>query len=246
MKLFIQIFKDGNFGNCRFDVVIVPNNQITVLELKQILYGKFGINKSNQRLTVKMCNKQFVIMSNEYPLNFFFIREKSIIFLEYIHSKTKTEEFSEKIRRRDIKSKYLKSLGILQKFPPMEIIKESMIEDIEDDYKVGGQKKQRLSFKKSPPKEFHNQLLERLNKAIMGNNIEVFREIMSNHYDFIDIDKPIDKFQKYSPIHYAALYGYFEIIKDLIEKYKADINLVSQDKWSALHISAYKGFIEIE
>jgi hypothetical protein len=140
MKLFIQIFKDGNFGNCRFDVVIVPNNQITVLELKQILYGKFGINKSNQRLTVKMCNKQFVIMSNEYPLNFFFIREKSIIFLEYVHSKTKTEEFSEKIRRRDIKSKYLKSLGILQKFPPMEIIKESMIEDIEDDYKVGGQK----------------------------------------------------------------------------------------------------------
>ena len=245
MKLFIQIFKDGNFGNCRFDVIIVPNNQITVLELKQILYGKFGINKSNQRLTVKMCNKQFVIMSNEYPLNFFFIREKSIIFLEYIHSKTKTEEFSEKIRRHDIKSKYLKSLGILQKFPPMEIIKESMIEDIEDDYKIGGQKKQRLSFKKSPPKEFHNQLLERLNKAIMGNNIEVFREIMSNHYDFIDINKPIDKFQKYSPIHYAALYGYFEIIKDLIEKYKADINLVSQDKWSALHISAYKGYIEI-
>ena len=245
MKLFIQIFKDGNFGNCRFDVVIVPNNQITVLELKQILYGKFGINKSNQRLTVKMCNKQFVIMSNEYPLNFFFIREKSIIFLEYVHSKTKTEEFSEKIRRRDIKSKYLKSLGILQKFPPMEIIKESMIEDIEDDYKVGGQKKQRLSFKKSPQKEFHNQLLERLNKAIMGNNIDVFREIMSNHYDFIDINKPIDKFQKYSPIHYAALYGYFEIMKGLIEKYKADINLVSQDKWSALHISAYKGYIEI-
>ena len=53
-----------------------------------------------------MCNKQFVIMSNEYPLNFFFIREKSIIFVEFIHSKTKTEEVSEKIRQRDIKSKY--------------------------------------------------------------------------------------------------------------------------------------------
>ena len=74
MKLYIQIFKDGNFGNCRFDVVVIPNNQISVYELKQILYGKYGVNHSNQRLTVKMCNKQFVIMSNEYPLNFFFIK----------------------------------------------------------------------------------------------------------------------------------------------------------------------------
>ena len=244
MKLFIQIFKDGNFGNCRFDVIVIPNNQITVLQLKQILYGKYGINQSNQRLTIKMCNKQFVIMSNEYPLNFFFIREKSIIFVEFIHSKTKTEEVSEKIRQRDIKSKYLKSLGILQKYPPMEIIKESMIEDIVDDYKASGPKKN-IRFKNSPPKEFLNQIKERLNKAIMGNNLEVFREIMDNHSDFIDINKPIDKYQKYSPIHYAALYGYFEIMKDLIVKYKADINLVSLDKWSALHLSSYKGYVEI-
>ena len=244
MKLYIQIFKDGNFGNCRFDVIVIPNNQITVLQLKQILYGKYGINQSNQRLTIKMCNKQFVIMSNEYPLNFFFIREKSIIFVEFIFSKTKTEEVSEKLKQKDIKSKYLKSLGILQKYPPMEIIKESMIEDIIDDYKASGPKKN-IRFKNSPPKEFLKQIQERLNKAIMGNNLEVFREIMDNHSDFIDINKPIDKYQKYSPIHYAALYGYFEIMKDLIDKYKADINLISLDKWSALHLSSYKGYVEI-
>ena len=245
MKLFIQIFKDGNFGNLKFDVIVVPNNKITVLELKQILYGKYGISKANQRLTVKMCNKQFVIMANEFPLNFFFIRERSIIFIEFIRLQTKTEQVSEKLKRRDIKSKYLKSLGILQKYPPMDIIKESMIEDIEEDYKVNGTKRNSIKFKNSPPKEFHNQIQERLNRAIMGNNIEAFREIMDNHYDFIDINKPIDKYQKYSPIHYAALYGYFEITKILIEKYQADINLVSSDKWSALHLSSYKGYTEI-
>ena len=245
MKLFIQIFKDGNFGNYRFDVIIVPNNQITVLELKQMLYGKYGIDQSNQRLTVKMCNKQFVIMSNEFPLNFFFIKERSIIFVEFIYSKTKTEEVSEKIRRKDIKSKYLKSLGIIQRYPPMEIIKESTIEDIEEDLKSNGIKKNKKKYKNSPPKEFHQRIQERLNKAIMGNNLEVFREIMDNHYNFIDINKPIDKYQKYSPIHYAALYGYLDIFKDLIEKYKADINLISSDKWSALHLSSYKGYIEI-
>ena len=245
MKLFIQIFKDENFGNCRFDIIIVPNNQITVLELKQILYGKYGIKNSNQRLTVKMCNRQFVIMTNEYPLNFFFIKEKSIIYLEFIHCQTKTQELSQKKFRRDIKSKYLKSLGILQRFPPMEIIKESMIEDIEDDYKGNSSKRNSKRYRNSPPKEFHQKIEERLNKAIMGNNLDAFHEIMDNHYNFIDINKPIDKYQKYSPIHYAALYGYFEMMKDLIEKYKADINLVSLDKWSALHLSAYKGYIEI-
>ena len=107
MKLFIQIFKDGNFGNFRFDVIVIPSNQITVLELKQILYEKYAIKKENQRLSVKMCNKKFVIMTNEYPLNYFFIRERTIIYFEFIHPQTKTEEFTKKIICKDIKSKYL-------------------------------------------------------------------------------------------------------------------------------------------
>ena len=253
MKLYIQIFKDGNFGNCSFDIVCAPNNQITVFELKEILYGKYGVNHSNQRLTVKMCNKQFVIMPNEYPLNFFFIKEKSIIYVEFIKAQSKMEEISQKMKRRDIKSKYLKSLGILQRCPPMEIIKESTIEDIEDDYKSSNTninnyniiKKNKKKFKNSPPKEYHKAIQDRLNKAIMGNNLDEFREIMDNRYDFIDINKPIDKFQKYSPIHYAALYGYFEMMQDLIDKYKADVNLISSDKWSALHLSSYKGYVEV-
>ena len=220
MKLYIQIFKDGNFGNCRFDIVMIPNNLISVYELKQILYGKYGVNHSNQRLTVKICNKQFVIMPNEYPLTFFFIKEKSIIYVEFIKAQSKMEEISQKIRRQNIKSKYLKSLGILQRFPPMEIIKESTIEDIEDDYKYSYPninnynlvKRNKIKFKNSPTKEYHKAIQDRLNKAIMTNNLEEFREIMDNRYDFIDINKPIDKFQKYSPIHYAALYGYFEMM----------------------------------
>ena len=253
MKLYVQIFKDGNFGNCRFDVVVIPNNQISVNELKQILYGKYGVNQSNQRLTVKMCNKQFVIMTNEYPLNFFFIKERSIIYVEFIQAQSKMQEISQKMKRRDIKSKYLKCLGILQRCPPMEIIKESTIEDIEDDYKSSNSninsynmvKKNKVKFKNSPPKEYHKAILDRLNKAIMGNNLEEFREIMDNRYDFIDVNKPIDKFQKYCPIHYAALYGYFEMVKDLVEKYKADVNVISADKWSALHLSSYKGYVEV-
>ena len=71
MKLFIQIFKDNNFGNCRSDIITIPKNNITVLDLKQILYEKYGVIHSNQRLTVKMSNKQLVTMTNDYPLSFF-------------------------------------------------------------------------------------------------------------------------------------------------------------------------------
>ena len=174
--------------------------------------------------------------------------------MEFIKAQSKMEEISQKMKGRDIKLKYLNSLGILRCCPPMEIIKESTIEDIDDDYKsslinatgFNVVKKNKRFFKNSPSKEFRKIILDRLNKAIMGNNIDEFREILDNRYDFIDINKPIDKYQKYSPIHYAALYGYFEMMQDLIDKYKADVNLVSSDnKWSALHLSSYKGYIEV-
>ena len=35
------------------------------------------------------------------------------------------------------------------------------------------------------------------------------------------------------------------MMQNLIEKYKADVNLVSSDKWSAIHLSAYKGYLEV-
>ena len=248
MKLYIQIFKDNNFGNCRSDIITIPKNNITVLDLKQILYEKYGVIHSNQRLTVKMSNKQFVIMTNEFPLNFFFIKEKSIIFVEFIQTQTKMDEISQKISRRDVKSKYLKCLGILQRCPPMEIIKESTIEDLDEDFKSNNYKKRskiKINNSKSPNKEFINKIKDRLTKAIIRNKLDEFREILDNHYDFIDINKPLDNFHKFSAIHYAAFYGYQEMLQDLINKYEADVNVISVDKWSALHLSSYKGYVDI-
>ena len=255
MKLYIQIFKDNNFGNCRFDIIIVPNNKILVSDLKQILYEKYGVSSSNQRLTVKIGNKQFVIMTNDYPLNFFFIKEKSIIYVEFIQTQSKTDENSNKTHKnkRDVKSKYLKSLGILQKFPPMETIKESTIEDLEEDSKSPGTNSKNIinnknkidNNEKNNSEEFKIKIKDKLTKAIIKNKLEEFREILDNKYEFININKPIDNFQKFSAIHYVALYGYQEMLQDLLNKYEANVNLVSLDNWSALHLSTYKGHINI-
>ena len=251
MKLYIQIFKDNNFGNCRLDIIIVSNNKILVNDLKQILYEKYGVSPSNQRLSVKIGNKQFVIMTNEYPLNFFFIKEKSIIYVEFIQTQTKIEEAPKKIdkNKRDVKSKYLKSLGFLLKCPPMETIKESTAEELDEECKFS---RTSLKFKNNNnnidnidknSEEFKIIIKDKLTKALINNKLDDFREILDNKYDFIDINKPIDNFQKYSAIHYAALNGYEEMLEDLINKYKANVNLISLDNWSALHLSTYKGHI---
>ena len=159
------------------------------------------------------------------------------------------DEISQKISRRDIKSKYLKCLAILQRYPPMEIIKESTIEDLDDDVKSPRNFKKRSKIKinnnKSPNKEFINKIKDRLTKAIIRNKIDEFREILDNHYDFIDINQPLTNFHKFAAIHEAAFYGYQQILLDLINKYNADVNAISLNKWSALHLSAYKGYVDI-
>ena len=84
MKIYIQIFKDNKFGNFRSDILIIPNNRLKVYAFKQIIQEKYGIKGSNQKLTTKICNRQFITMADYFPLNFYFIRDKSIIYIEFI------------------------------------------------------------------------------------------------------------------------------------------------------------------
>ena len=46
-------------------------------------------------------------------------------------------------------------------------------------------------------------------------------------------------------IHYASFYGFSEMADVLINKYNADVNLISNDNWSALHLSSFKGHRDI-
>jgi serum/glucocorticoid-regulated kinase 2 len=66
------------------------------------------------------------------------------------------------------------------------------------------------------------------------------------HYnEFIDINKPIGKNKKHSIIHYVSKYDNCAMMEELIYKYNADVNLISVDGWTPLHISAYKGNIKM-
>jgi hypothetical protein len=143
MKLYIKIYKDNNFGNYRSDLLIIPNNKIKVSTFKQIVQEKYGVNHSNQRLTIKMSNSQFVTLTDDFPLNFYFIKQNSIIYLEFMGKVTKMDEITKKMHQRAIKTKYLKTLGIFGN-SPLETIKESTFEkcsslnsvNLPDDLKI--------------------------------------------------------------------------------------------------------------
>ena len=281
MKLYIKIFQDNNFGNYRSDILIIPHNKIKVYKLKLIIQEKYGINHSNQKLTMKMCNRQFITMTNDFPLNFYFIRENSILYIEFIEKNSKIKEISRKLKQREIKNKYLRSIGIISN-TPMEIIKESTIEDIYDkdsntlinrrvsfgnikslnnitSYKSSKNitnitfttssrsipiKQNSTKHFEMPKNNFQKKIKERLNKAIIGNKIEEFKEIMGNGYDFINLNAPLDNY-RYSPIHYVSMYGYSELLQILINRHRVNVNLISSDNWTALHLSSYKGHIDI-
>ena len=259
MKIYLKIFKDSNLGYCKTELILITTNKIKVSELKQIIFQKFGIEKSIQRLTTKLFNKQFITMSEEFPLFFFKIKEKSIIFVEVLERIKIKEDVLTKIKQREGKSKYLKRLNIFKKRPNMEVIQESSLEDIDDtketenkNYSLNDNNNIENNFDENISNkndvnnnnEFNKNIEKRFAIYIINNKIKELNEIIIHYNKYIDINKPIIN-KKYSAIHYASEMEYYEMMKDLITKYNANVNLISLDGWSPFHISAYKGNLRI-
>ena len=250
MKIYLKIFKDSNFGNCKTELLLISTCKIKVSDLKRIIFHKYGIEKSEQRLSTKYYNKKLIIMTDEFPLFFYKIKEKTIVYVEIFDKKIIKEDIMQKVKQREVKSKYLRRLNIFKKRPNMDIIKESAIEDmddsecktniIENDKSINNN-----TIKENDYKNFNETIQERLFDAIINNKIEEMKEIMEQYSDYIDINRSIGKLKKYSAIHFTSKYEYSEMMENLINKYNADVNLVSVDGWAPLHISAYKGNINI-
>jgi hypothetical protein len=60
MKIFILSYQSPFIGNCHSDVMHIPNNKISVAELKELIYEKNRIHPSQQRLTTKIADMTFV------------------------------------------------------------------------------------------------------------------------------------------------------------------------------------------
>ena len=268
MKIILNLYSDNNFGNCTVDTIIITTNKMPVSFLKGIISQKYNIDKSIIVLSTKINNSHFVILVDNFPLYFFNIKEYSRIFVQIMEKPKIIEENYKKIKQRENKSQYLRKLNIFRKRANMDVIRESTLEDIESVKKENNQDKKEdidININEEEEENENNSLSnninnikdknnidelpkiieERFNNAIINNKINEFRDIMKHYRDKIDINKPIGESQKYSPIHFASMFGYSEMLQDLITKYNADVNLISKDGWSPIHLCAFKGNMSI-
>ena len=114
MKIILRIYKEVRIGNLSTMILDIPNNQMTVKELKERIFNKYKIKPSEQRLSFRICDKKLITLTDDFPLRFFYIKEYSMIFLEIlsndISQKPKSIKRSEK-SSNSIKFKYMNVLG---------------------------------------------------------------------------------------------------------------------------------------
>ena len=248
MKIILNLYKDINFGNNKIDSIIITTNTILVSFLKNLISQQYGIDKSLLTLSVKTNNLHFVIMADDFPLSYYNINNNSNIYIK-VEEDAKSNEFMiKKIKERENKSAFFKKLNIFQKGLNMDTIKESILEDLDIEEKPLNDDSNINNINLNDKNELNdlsNIIENKYINSIINNDIDEFRDIMFSYENVIDINKPIEKSQCYSPIHYACMYGYSEMLKDILIKYKADINLISKDGWSPLHLCAFYGRMNI-
>ena len=110
MKIILKIYKHNRIGNLTSIFLDIPNNKITVNTLKKIIFSKFNIKPSFQRLTYQIYNEIIIILPNEFPLFYFHINEYDTIFLENLENYKQNS-----INRSPITMKYMNRLGYFTK-----------------------------------------------------------------------------------------------------------------------------------
>ena len=243
MKIFIRQYLFPTFGNLSTDQIEIPSNKITTSSLKHILFEKYQIPISEQKLTVKMANVSLVTMTDEWPLFFFFIKHNSQIFLERIKPYNKAEEIMSLT-----KSKYLKSLGLINapnSFNSTQKQKTNLfpIQESPNEYND-----EIFLQKKSSTLKANNSIIstedikELLLLSIKNNNLLQLQELIDQYnQEYIkDIDMYLTESNGWNALHYASYHGYIEIANYLINSLKADINCMNKEGFTPLHLAVFK------
>lgn len=232
MNVFIKYYQ-GKFGSATTNVIHLEKGSATlVFELRKKIQEVFNIPPSNQRLSTNIVGDCLVLLTNEWPLSFFYLKEYSIIYLEFIQEVNKQEEAFKKVLSLT-KSKYLKSLGFFSHFSTsLQPIRESKNEAIYES----------IVRSKIQTDSFGNEdEIDMFISAVKNNNINEVKELFDNnsHININHVAK-----NGWAAIHLASYYGYTEILLELIY-HKVDANMKNKDNWTALHLACYKGREEI-
>lgn len=228
MKICIKLYIGHNFGNCSTDELEIISNQITVEKLKTLLFQKYKIEPSHQRLTVKISQK-LVTMTNEWPLSFFYIKSNSTIYLDYIQYISKNDEIKSKLNNKS-KAKYLSQLNLMQLQQKLDIINELHNEYNEKSFNQLGSTMTSEAF------------IEAVTLSVKSNNLTQLKQLCDKYkeYDLNSLNK-----SGWNALHYSCYYGYVDIVNNLTNNQNCNPNLLNQEGYSPLHLAAYKGHLNV-
>lgn len=92
MKILIRYYSDLLIGNSS-TLVIYVDEDLLVLQLKQLIYEQLQIEVCSQKLTTKIANLALVQMTNQFRLSFFHIKDESLIYLENVQDSTEVKYY---------------------------------------------------------------------------------------------------------------------------------------------------------
>ena len=113
MRIILRVYEEIRMGNISTMIIDIPHNKITVRDFKEEIHKKYKIKPSEQKLTYRFCNKKLITLTDSFPLNYFFIKDYSMIFLEIISKEPqpKPEEIKKIERKNSAMYKYMNMLG---------------------------------------------------------------------------------------------------------------------------------------
>ena len=113
MRIILRVYEEIRMGNISTMIIDIPHNKITVRDFKEEIHKKYKIKPSEQKLTYRFCHKKLITLTDSFPLNYFYIKDYSMIFLEILSKEPqpKPEEIKKIERKNSAMYKYMNMLG---------------------------------------------------------------------------------------------------------------------------------------
>ena len=257
MKVIIRLYKELTLRNLSAMVVEVPSAKVTVRELKNKISNIYNISPDYLKLTYQLCNKQIIILTNDFPLFFFNIKEYSTIFLEILNNTKKVI----KINIEDkLKYKYYKNLSFfLPDSKTIQLYNSNNIEnsyseeyeliqfDENDDSKniCYSENKQKISYKET----LKNNLIKYVKMNDVNNVKNVFENFVnivssrrnSNNSPYQLEQENRNRLSNSSNTNYNSN----SISFSENNEFNNTIELLDENGWNAIHYACYKGYNEL-
>ena len=239
MKLIIHLYLNQYYSEIKSEEIDIESSNISVHNLKIVLSSEFNISPSEQILTIKRNNSNYITLSDEFYLNFYLIRNNSEIYLNTLENKKKNPNFSSS---NSLDPKEKNPYFITRNF--LLLIKNNQLVEFQ---KMLNSNPSLADFKlvKNTKNDWNA-----LHYSCFYGRSQITSEIISlysKNKNFI-LNELLNSLTKesYTPLYIACYKGEIQTIKILLYYTKfLDINISDLDLNTPLHIACKNNYLKV-